>query len=311
MNLKGYKILEAVDILPQIDHLHKYGWDAGKYVGFECFEKHYNMLPGSCTDWTGYPQSGKTEMVLELMLNTTEFYGWKHLIFAPDIGKSIEIMAKLIHKYSGFTFKKKYSNFISIQEAYKANTHLLEHFKIIHKTEYKQRSLTPIELWEFAAEYNKEVPINTVLLDSWKDMYHDYKTHGGNYAQYLSNVLPVRNEIAEVSGLHFHTVIHPKTPVRDKNRTIYAPSFDDMEGGAQWNNSGKCIIAVHRASFDDNQTDVYFRKIKPESVGRPTSMAVELFLDYASSRYYEKMEGSLYDTKYFARQKEKKNEAPF
>lgn len=283
--IEGFKILDFNDIQPQIEELHKNGWDSGKFVGFDSFYNHYNMKSGSCTDWTGYPSHGKTEICLELLLNMTAFYGWKHLIYAPDIGNAIDIMAKLIHKHTGKTFKKKYNNFIEIKTAFSSCTHLIDNFKILHRTKTKA-IITPIKLWEYAIEYSKENKLNTVMLDSWKDMYHDYKSVGGSYAQYLSNILPMRNELAELSGLHFHTIIHPKNPQRNDNRKIYPPSYDDMEGGAQWGNSGKSIIAVHRENFDDNRTDIYFRKIKPESVGIASSTPISLNFDFTSSRYF-------------------------
>jgi hypothetical protein len=285
MNEKDFKLLEFKDIESGIETLHEKGWDTGKYLGFPAIAAHYNMLPGSCTDWTGYPQSGKTELCLEFLLNTTEFYQWKHLIFAPDIGTSLEIMAKLIHKHTGQTFIKKYKNHIDIKTAFKACSMLLQHFKIIHKTNPKAQ-ITPLGIWEYASEYKKREGLNTVMIDSWKDLHHDYENYGGSYAKYLSNILPIRNELAEHSKLHFHTIIHPKNPVRDNKGKVRPPFADDIEGGAQWNNSGKSIIAVHRENLSDNVSDIYFRKIKPEAVGRAGSTAVCLMYDYTKGRYY-------------------------
>lgn len=280
----GYKLLEFNDISSQLEAIHANGWDNGKYVGFPSFQRHYNMLPGSCTDWTGYPQSGKTELVLELMFNMTTFYGWKHMMYVPDIGSSVEVMCKLIHKYTGETMQKKYSNFISIKRAFDSCSFLIEHFKIIHKTG-SERMPTPIELWEYAYEYSKNEQLNTFFIDSWKDCFHDYKNLGGSYAPYLSNVLPFRNAMAEKSGIHFHTSIHPKLP-RLKDNKVLPPDYFDMEGGMQWNNSGKSIISVHRENWDNNIVDVYFRKIKPEQIGVPTHTPICLQFDKKLSRYY-------------------------
>lgn len=283
--MKGFKILEHDDIHEDIERVHTKGWDSGLHVGFDNIANHYNILQGSCTDWTGYPQSGKTELALEFLFNMTNFYGHTHMLFVPDIGSSVEVMIKLIHKYTGETFKRQYHNFITIKKVWESLPHLIHHFKIVHKTEIKAKA-SPVDLWEYAATYAKQSPLHSLLIDSWKDCWHDYKSYGGNYAQYLSNVLPIRNSIAEQSGLHFHTVIHPKLPFMGKDRKIMPPNYYDMEGGAQWNNSGKCIIAVHRENWDTNITDIYFRKIKPESVGRPTHTPVCLNFDVAKSRYY-------------------------
>lgn len=284
--MNGFKILEFKDVSESLEHLHEHGWDSGKFVGFDCFRPHYNMILGGCTDWTGYPSSGKTELVLELLFNMSHFHHWKHLLFVPDIGKSIEVMAKLIHKYTGKTFIKRYPNYIQISEAFSACGWLFEHFKILHKTDSKAK-LTPIELWEFAAKYKQENELHTCLIDSWKDLFHDYKKYGGNYAQYLSAILPERNDIADLHNIHMHTIIHPKSPqINPKDRKVYPPTTFDMEGGAQWWNSGKCIISVHRETFDSGVTDIYFRKIKPESIGMNVSTPVMLYFDVAKSRYY-------------------------
>lgn len=300
---KDFKILEYKDVSQDLERLHKYGWDSGKYVGFPNFEKHYNMLDSGVTDWTGYPSSGKSELLLDLLFNMSNFYHWKHMLFVPDIGKSIEVMAKLIHKHTGKNFIKRYSNYIELKDAYESSAWLLEHFKIIHKTNPKAQ-LSPIQLWDFAVKHKEENELHTVVIDSWKDMYHDYKAHDGSYAQYLSNVLPIRNEMAEQHKLHLHTIIHPKNPVvNSKDRKIYAPATHDMEGGAQWANSGKCIITVHRENFDSNVTDIYFRKIKPESVGRNTATPICLQFDIIKSRYYY-MEG---EEKMYAAEKPKDN----
>lgn len=284
--MNGFKILEFNDISNDIEYLHRHGWDCGRFVGFDVFKNHYNMIEGGCTDWTGYPSSGKTELCLEMLFNMSSFYGWVHMLFVPDIGKSIEVMAKLIHKYTGKTFIKRYPNYIEISEAFNSCGWLLDHFKILHKTDSKAR-ITPVEFWDYSAKYKSQNKLDSTLIDSWKDMFHDYKAHGGNYAQYLSDVLPIRNDMADRHGLHMHTIIHPKNPmVSSKDRKIYPPSTFDMEGGAQWSNSGKCIITVHRDSFDSGVTDVYFRKIKPESVGKNISTPVMLYFDVSRSRYY-------------------------
>lgn len=282
--MKGFKILDYNDVQGPLEVFHKEGAKLGKYVGFDSFNDLYSMKESGCTDWTGYPQSGKTEMLLEMLFNTSEFYGWKHLLLVPDIGDMVEVMAILIHKYSGKTFNKKYNNFIDIQTVYKSTSWLLEHFFIMEKTDPKAK-ISPVEFWEYAVEFKKKHNIQTATIDSWKDLYHDYKNNGGSYAVYLSNILPIRNMLAEINNIHFHTVVHPKNPRRDNTGKIPHPDVDDMEGGAQWNNSGKSIISIHRATIDTKVADVKILKAKPSSVGKRGFLAINF--DVTKSRYYE------------------------
>jgi len=218
--MKGFKVVKKEDIQQDLELYHRLGARKGVDLGFEAMRGLYSMRQDSCTDWTGFPQSGKTELLMECLYNTSSFYGWKHLLQVPDIGDSIEIMAILIHKHTGMTFDKKYPNHISILDVWKACDWLFEHFHIMQKTDSKA-TISPIEFWEYAVEYKKEHGINTATIDSWKDLRHDYSQHGGTYAQYLSHVLPYRNSISEENNIHFHTVIHPKTPRRDNELKLY------------------------------------------------------------------------------------------
>lgn len=282
--MKGIKIIQFKDIQKPLELYHKLGAKPGIDLGFDCMAPYYTMCEDSCTDWTGLPQSGKTQLLLECLFNASHFYGWKHLLLVPDIGSAVEVMAILIHMYTGKTFDRKYQNVIEISEVYSSANWLLEHFHIVEKTDHKTK-ITPVQFWEFAAEYKKTAGINTATIDSWKDIDHNYSDYGGNYAMYLSAILPVRNMIAEQNKIHFHTIIHPKTPRRGSDGNIIHPQVDDMEGGAQWNNSGKTIISVHRPTFDAKHADVQILKAKPKIVG--TRGIFTINFDPTVSRYFE------------------------
>lgn len=301
--MKGYKIIKFDDISDRLEKYHRLGAVPGYYLGFDSMEKFYSMREGSITDWTGFPQSGKTELMLECLYNVSDFYGKKHLLCVPDIGDIIEVMAVLIHKHTGMTFDKKYPNFIDLKTAYKASAWLMEHFHIMEKTDPKSPIMSPIEFWDFAVEYKKEHGIFSAVIDSWKDMRHDYHLFGGTYAQYLSQVLSYRDALSEKYNIHFHTVIHPKTPRRDSKGKICHPQVDDMEGGAQWNNSGKTIISVHRETFDTKVADIQMLKVKPKVIGKRGFFALNF--DPAVSRYFDiSLENG--GTKVFAKKKESK-----
>ncbi|HET8962480.1 MAG TPA: hypothetical protein VFM99_01185 [Chitinophagales bacterium] len=295
--MKGFKVIQFNDIQKELTHYHKHGAKPGIDLGFNRMVGLYTMRDDGCTDFTGYPQNGKTEFVLECLFNASTFYGWKHLLYVPDIGNAIEVMAILIHKHTGKTFDKKYSNTIEIADVYSSTNWLLEHFHILEKTDHKAK-MTPVEFWEFAAEYKKTHGINTATIDSWKDMDHNYNAYGGNYAMYLSSILPIRNMIAEQNKIHFITVIHPKTPRRDKDGNIAHPGTEEMEGGAQWNNSGKCILSVHRPTFDAQYTDIQVLKAKPRIAGARGIFTLNF--DPTTSRYYEITDAKNGGTKKYA-----------
>jgi len=285
--LQGFEILTAANTSEELLRYRDKGAVRGVYLGFPLLHEHYTMsLPG-VTDWTGFPQSGKSEVLLECLLNTSLYHGWKHLIYVPDIGDKNEIIAILIHKITGKTFDKRYvnSNYISEIEVLKELDWVLHHFKILNKTDLKSK-ITPYEFWDYAAQLNKDTPggIQTASIDSWKDLRHD-TTGFARDDKYLEDVLSYRNSMAELHKMHFHTIIHPRGGTeKDKDGNRKAPKPDDLKGGSEWWNNGKCMITIHRPDGSNNGMEFIVTKAKPKSVAKQGK--TDMFFDPKLNVYY-------------------------
>ena len=275
LSKKGFELVKPADVTNQLIKFRDNYKDKGKYLGFDRLDPHYTMMLGTCTDWTGFPRSGKTQILMELLLNTSMFYDWRHLIYFPDVGSKIEIIADLLHKKTGKTFNPDYPNVIQDNDIYDEINWLLDHFKILTKSDVKAK-LTPFEFFDMAVELKKTQSIQTACIDSWKDLSHPYNEYGG-YATYLEVVLPYRNQIAEDNNLHIHTVIHPKLTEKVNGKRV-APTPYDLKGGSEWFNSGKCMITVHRESTDTTIADIIVNKVKPRSCGSVGQISLEFDL---------------------------------
>lgn len=243
-------------------------------------DEYYKILLGNCTDITGYPYSGKTLLLVDILFNLSKSKGWKHLLHLPDSGKPAEIIANLIQKHTGKSFNKDHSNAIQEHEIIKSMGWIQDHFKIY---KYGKERPTPIQFWEYA----NTLDVQTACIDSW-----NYMRHESSGTDYLASVLSQRNELAEESGKHYFTVIHPKNPTAldyDKNGVLKAPDVFNMMGGSEWNNNGKNIIVVHKESKESLNFDIYFRKIKPRIVGK--TGIVTLQFDLKLQRFYNMMNG--------------------
>jgi len=281
--VKGFKITKGSEILQELKTYRDTYHEKGKYLGWDKMHEHYSMQLGNVTDWTGYPMSGKTQVLMECLLNTSLWYGWRHLVYFPDVGNNIEIIADLLHKKTGKSFDPKSNNTITDAEIVKEIDWITHHFKVLTKTEIKS-SMSPVEFWDMAVEIKKAVGLETASIDAWKDMSHNYSEFGG-YAQYLEFVLPYRNQIAEDNNLHLHTIIHPKLTDKDKNGNRKPPVPYDLKGGSEWFNSGKCQITIHREDLDTSAVEIIFNKIKPRSVGKKGS--ISLRFDVERLVYYD------------------------
>ena len=244
-------------------------------TGHQPINEYYKVLLGNCTDITGYPYSGKTLFLVDILFNLSKSKGFKHLLHLPDSGKPAEVIANLIHKYTGKSFNKNHPNAIEEHEIIKCMGWINEHFKIY---KYGKQRPTPIEFWEYA----NTLDVQTACIDSW-----NYMRHEGKGTDYLADILSRRNELAENSGKHYFTIIHPKNPTAldyNKDGTLKAPDVFNMMGGSEWNNNGKNIIVVHKESKESNNFDIHFRKIKPRIVGK--SGLVTLQFDLKKQLFY-------------------------
>lgn len=290
---EGFELLESNNSRASLMEYHKKGALRGVYLGFPIFNEKYTMsLPGA-TDWTGIPSSGKTEFLLELLLNTSEYYGWRHLLYVPDVGTKDQIIAILIHKISGKTFDKRYkSNHITEEEINRHYDWVIDHFKILHKVNPKAK-LSPYEFWDMAVAMNDSSMkkdgrrIHTATIDSWKDMKRYFGHQGEQIARddlYLEDVLEYRNTLSELYKMHFHIVIHPLKTEFDKNGFRKAPTPYELKGGPTWYDMGKCQVTVHRIDNTANEVDIIVTKAKPESVA--STGATKMFFDKKIRRFY-------------------------
>jgi hypothetical protein len=280
--MKGFKITKAHEVIDDLFRYRNNYHEKGKYLGFEGMDEYYSMSLGNCTDWTGFPMSGKTQVLMECLMNTSRFYGWKHLVYFPDVGSNVEIIADLINKKTGKSFNPSNYNVITDDEILQAIEWITHHFKVLTRDDIKAK-MTPIEFWDYAVQLKKDEGLETASIDSWKDLNHPYNDYGG-YAQYLEFVLPYRNQIAEDNDLHLHTIIHPKLTEKENGKRS-APVPYDLKGGSEWFNSGKCMITVHREDPTYYKAELYFNKIKPRSNGKIGKH--EIFFDKEKLVYFE------------------------
>ena len=206
------------------------------------------------------------------------------MVYFPDVGNEVEIIADLIHKVTGKTFDPDKINAIKDHEIVKSIDWITEHFKVLTKRNVKAK-LTPFEFWDYAVELKKSEGLETASIDSWKDMHHDTSKYARD-DKYLEDVLSYRNHIAENNELHLHTIIHPKLTEKE-NGIRKSPNPYDLKGGSEWINNGKNMITIHREDITNNLVDVYFNKIKPRSNGNVGR--IQMFFDIDKFVYYDEI----------------------
>jgi hypothetical protein len=289
-------IVKTNEIKERLKDYYHTGGGVTYYLGFNTLGGLYSIKEGGCTDWSGLPASGKTEVLLDCLKFCSRHYRHKHLIHMPDAGSIEEVIAKLIHKMSGKQFEEFYidsdgnkqliENRVTPEELDHYLPIVLEFFKILDpKKANNSKALTPKEFWQFSVDNKKELGIFSAVIDSWNYMKHDIGLL--RYDQWLEDTLSFRNELAERNALHFHTIIHPKSGKKVDGKT-QMPDMHDLKGGSEWANNGKSIIIVHR-EFGSSVTDIKINKAKPKIVG--VQGLTSLQYDIKQGAFYEFIDG--------------------
>ncbi len=298
MSNGNLSVVSVESIRDRVQEYYKNGGGKTYYVGYKGIAKHYSIKEGGVTDWTGYAGSGKSELLLDFLKNCSLWYGHKHLIHMPDAGTVEEVVGKLIHKMSGKQFEEFYYNpqgervliedRVTPDEIDRYLPIVLENFKVLDpQTKNNSKALTPKEFWKYAVANKNNLGIFSAVIDSWNYMRHD--TEGfAREDKWLEDTLSFRNELAERSGLHFHTIIHPTKARKDANGKTIPPDMHSLKGGSEWGNNGKSIIVVDR-DFESNASNIIVVKAKPAVVG--VRGACSLSYDVKKGSYYEFIDG--------------------
>ena len=89
--MKGFEIISADKLQKDLDKFLIKGAEPGLKTGFDIIDPSYTVLKGGVTDLTGWPGSGKTLFLDDLLMSLSQRYGWKHLLYVPDSGNHQDV----------------------------------------------------------------------------------------------------------------------------------------------------------------------------------------------------------------------------
>jgi hypothetical protein len=120
-------------------------------------------------------------------MNTSKFYGWKHLVYFPDVGNNVEILADLLHKKTGKSFDPKAHNTITDAEITREMDWILNHFKILTRKDTKGK-ITTFNKGAGLSELFKPIPSNQTDVRTSGDLVSVLSaTQGGGKKVLLNN----------------------------------------------------------------------------------------------------------------------------
>lgn len=300
------------------DWLYEHGVSRGVDIGFDCMKDMFSIKKGYPLFIMAAPRAGKTEFTLELLMNLSIFYGWKHCIFTPETGEPREVAAELCAKFIGKDFYDTYNNQMDLSEKYRAEQFLNEHFIIID-------SGSRMTVEDFYAEVDKcekecDIKFDTVTIDPWNKVKHEKA--GRRDDEYLEDVL---NDIILNGRKHKRVNIiaqhcRDQPPITKGGFTYYPmPTARDFAGGQVWFRMGFMMLGLWRppthiefngVMYDPNTLMVDVQKQKPNGISTPGFYETKALLYYEpkTHRYYEQLGTSTSYAK--KRREEPENQEP-
>ncbi len=293
----------ANDIQPQLDELYEKGHTKGYDIGFKGISELYTMKPGCTTYIVGHEASGKSELILEILLNMAEFHGKRSAVFTPETGSNVDIVAALAHKYVKRPFCKDQPKHMDEAAKYQAYAFLSEYFVIIDPG---TDTLTADQFYDLIDDHEQKTGqrIDITCIDPWNEL--TVKMDGPRDL-WLEEKLGMVRRNARKTGRHNIIVTHPRDTDRLYHKDGYwmAPARKDYAGGQAWPRKGEAMICLWRAPFkpasdginthidpetgtpyEKNEAHFIVQKSKPKGTG---SVGVcRLYFDPGMSRYYER-----------------------
>lgn len=272
----------AGDVKDKMLHTFNNGKPRGITTHIPAINPHFSWKRGELTAITGYPQNGKTEFTLFMMLMMAIYEGWRWIVFSPENYPEDELFDTLIHTYIGESVDPSYSNQMKQADYLRGIDFVHEHFTYIYPNEVH----TPEVIREYVSYHVAKDKYDGTLKDPWNKMLHIFS---GRDDQYLAYQFPLEQKMTRENKLCSIITAHPRSPGKLKKGDPYpCPTQYDLAGGAMWDNMFDNILATHRPEYLENKastlTEFHSLKIKKQKlVGIPG--VVQFDFERRSNRY--------------------------
>ena len=276
----------------ELTELHRTGYKRGYHCGFSNFYDHYSIVPGKLSYIVGSPTHGKSYFWFECLINLSQFFNLRHLIFSPEMGKPHEIYADLIAMYLGQKFTT-----LNNDQLDEGKEFVNKHFIVIDPRD-KRFSIQDFFDQADNQQQKQGLKIDTLTGDPFNEFEHDMRDDYNRQDLYIERILGFVRRKADAIGIHTCLITHPRDQQKEKKDDIWyypAPTAREYAGGQAWFRKGLGMIGLWRPDprltddngiqYEANEVHVIIQKAKPRGIGKAGT--IKLYFDTERWRYYE------------------------
>lgn len=269
---------DASVYLDRINDLYTKGSGVGFSTGYQSVDKIYTIAPGQLTVVTGYPSSGKSNFVDQIMVNLAKAEDWKFVLCSFENQPEVHIV-RLMEIYTGKRFYSG-SNQMTASEKAQAFNFVNDHFLFIDVNGEEPSTLESI--LSRAKGAIKRMGIRGMVIDPYN--YIEMERANKTETEAISNMLTQVRKFCMTHEVHCWFVAHPSKMARSGNDQP-RPDGMSISGSMAWWAKTDCGITVHRG---DGNVEIAVWKCRYRWVGKQGETA--LAYDPTSGTYAEELD---------------------
>jgi len=260
------KLSEVADLTTAVLDLYRRGLPPGDSTGWPSLDHYYTVAPGYLTIVTGWPSSGKSEVLDALLINLARS-GWVFDLFSFENQPVSLHLTKILEKWSGKPFRKGPTERLTEDEVSEYLVEIGERFSFADATE----GALSIEGVLAAAEARIWQPADAkrgLVIDPWNEL-EIWVPQGMSKTDYISHALTTVRNWARRKKVHVWIVAHPAKAKREGDK-LPIPRPDMISDSQHWWNKADHAITVWRdfENPDDPDTSIFIQKCRFKHLGK-------------------------------------------
>ncbi len=253
------------------------GTGKGFSTGYSNVDEIYTISQGQLSIVTGYPSSGKSNFVDQLMVNLAKAHDWKFALCSFENQPEIHI-SRLMEIYKEKRFFDG-SNRMTEDEKNEAFEWVENHFVFMDSEGAEPSTIDSI------LERAKVAVARTGIRGLVIDPYNYIENKGGQAEhEFISSMLTRMQAFAKAYGVHVWFVAHPSKITRS-GMDLPRPDGMAISGSMAWWAKADCGITVHRTKTNDVEIAVWKCRFRWVGTQGETSLG------------YNKTTGTYFETK--------------
>lgn len=267
---------KASKFFDRLNDMWEKGIGSGTSTGYSNVDQIYTIAEGQLTIVTGYPSSGKSNFIDQVVVNLARKHDWKFAMCSFENHPPERHIQKLLEIYTEKSFFESVRR-MSREEREKAEVWVDNHFIFLNSEGVEPSTIDSIIERSIAAV--AQMGIRGLVIDPYN--YVENKS-GTSETEFISGMLTRVQAFAKAYGVHVWFVAHPSKITRSG---MEQPRPDGMaiSGSMAWWAKADCGLTVHRNP--SNEVEIWIWKCRDRWVGKQGE--TKLGYDIISGTYHE------------------------